>query len=136
MIIFTIVKKTIAISFLVLFLCANTEIGQLLKLPTLISHFTEHYDHEDEHSISFLDFVKSHSNDNHKHSDTDKHDEHQNLPFKTISNSPSPVIAFENPTEFIFHNSISISTNITTPFSKQFYTSDVFACIWLPPKLC
>ncbi|WP_395047843.1 hypothetical protein [Flavobacterium sp.] len=128
-------KKIVSILFLFTFLCANTEIGQLLKLPNLIEHFIEHHDHKDEKSISFLDFVKSHYNDNQKHTDTDKHDEHQNLPFKTISGSASNIIAFENQTEIIFHNPVSISINIVTPFSKQFYTSDVFACIWLPPKL-
>jgi hypothetical protein len=129
------VKKIVAISFLFIFLCANTEVGQLLKLPTLVSHYFEHSDHKDDHHIAFIDFVKSHYNDNHKHSDTDKHDEHQNLPFKTINSSVSSVLAFENPTDIVFRKPITISTSITTPFSKEFYTSDVFACIWLPPKL-
>ena len=128
-------KKIIAISFLFIFLCANTEIGQLLKLPNLIEHFFEHHDHEDERNISFLDFVKSHYNDNHKHSDTDKHDEHQNLPFKTINTHVNTVIAFENQSTISFRKPISIAINNTVPYHREFYTSDVFACIWLPPKL-
>jgi ABC-type Zn2+ transport system substrate-binding protein/surface adhesin len=130
-----VLRKTIAISFLLIFLCANTEIGQLLKLPNLAEHFFEHHDHEDEHNISFLDFVKSHYNDNHKHSDTDKHDEHQNLPFKTLNTNVNTVIAFENQPSIIFNKPISIAINNTVPYHKKFYTSNVFACIWLPPKL-
>ena len=129
-------KKIIAISFLFIFLCANTEIGQLLKLPNLIEHFAEHHDHEDENNISFVDFVKSHYNDNHKHSDTDKQDEHQNLPFKTINSNLNTVITFENQPTISFRKLISIPINNTVPYHKKFYTSTVFACIWLPPKLC
>ena len=127
-------KKTIAISFLFIFLCANTEIGQLLKVPALISHYIEHREHKNEHTVSFIAFVKSHYN--HKqHSDTDKHDEHKNLPFKTVNSSVNILFAFNSQTEFLFQKPTIISTNISTPFSKEFYTSDVFACIWLPPKL-
>ena len=128
-------RKTIAISFLFIFLCANTEIGELLKLPNLIHHFFEHHNHEDEHSISFIDFVKSHYNDNNKHSDTDKHDEHHNLPFKTFDTSVNSAFVFENHKYFSFTKPLHFSFKSDVPFSKQFYTSDVFACIWLPPKL-
>ena len=128
-------RKTIAISFLFIFLCANTEIGQLLKLPNLIEHFFEHHDHADEHNISFLDFVKSHYTDNHKHSDTDKHDEHKNLPFKTINSNLNTVIAFENQPIISFKKPISIAINNTVPYHREFYTFNVLACIWLPPKL-
>ena len=128
-------KKIIAISFLFIFLCANTEIGQLLKLPNLIEHFREHHDHEDEHNISFLDFVKSHYNDKKKHTDTDKHDEHKNLPFKTINTNLNSTIAFENQPIISFRKPISIALNNAVPFSQEFYTFNVFACIWLPPKL-
>ena len=128
-------KKIIAISFLFIFLCANTEIGQLLKLPNLIDHFTEHHDHENDHNISFFDFIKSHYNDNHKHSDTDQHDEHQNLPFKTINTNINTVLAFENQSTISFRKPIRIDVNNTVPFHKEFYTSNAYTCIWLPPKL-
>ena len=128
-------KKIIAISFLFIFLCANTEIGQLLKIPNLIHHYLEHRNHKEDHTSTFIDFVKSHYNDNHKHSDTDKHDEHKNLPFKTINSNIHTILVFENQLAVSFTKPNTISTTITTPFSKEFYTSDVFAYIWLPPKL-
>jgi len=129
------VKKIIAVSFLFIFLYANTEIGQLLKLPALVHHYFEHHNHEDEHNISFLDFVKSHYNENHKHSDTDKHDEHQNLPFKTINTNLNTVIAFVNQPTISLRKPIIIAINNTVPYHSEFYISDVFARIWLPPKL-
>lgn len=121
-------KKTIAILFLSIFLCANTEVGQLLKLPNLAAHFTEH------HGISFLDFIAIHYNDTQHHSDSEK-DNHQSLPFKTINQSVNTVLAFENISEFSFRQPNTISVNSTVPFLPEFYNSDVFACIWLPPKL-
>ena len=126
-------KKIIAISYLFIFLCANTEVGQLLKLPNLIEHFTEHQNHERD--ISFFDFVKSHYNPKHKHSHGDKHDGHENLPFKTISTNLSTIIAFENQTLISFRKPVSIAPNNTVPFYKRFYISAVYTCIWLPPKL-
>lgn len=128
-------KKIIAISFLFIFVCANTEIGQLLKFPNLIHHYLEHRNHKEDHRITFIDFVKSHYNDNHKRSDNNKHDEHKNLPFKTINSNINTMMVCENQLMLSFTKPNTISTTITTPFIKEFYTSDVFACIWLPPKL-
>lgn len=129
-------RKTIAISFLFVFLCANTEIGQLLKLPNLIQHFAKDNDHQDDHDISFVDFIIIHynNNNNHHHTGNDKSN-HQNLPFKTISSSTSSVLAFESQTQFSFQKPNTIFVNSAIPFPQEFYTSDVFASIWLPPKL-
>jgi hypothetical protein len=130
-----VLRKTIAISLLFIFLYANTEIGQLLKFPNLIHHFLEHHKHKDEHAISFLDFVKSHYNDIQKHSDTDEHDEHQNLPFKTLTAHVSIVFVVLNQMHFSFTKPHFFSYKSNIPFVKNCYTSDVFASIWLPPKL-
>ena len=128
-------KKTIAILFLSIFLCANTEVGQLLKLPSLAEHFTEHHDHgEDKQGISFLNFIAIHYNNIEHHSDQEK-DNHQSLPFKTIIQSINIGIAFENIKEFSFLQPNIISVNSTVPFPPEFYNFDAFACIWLPPKL-
>jgi hypothetical protein len=108
--------------------------GQLLKLPNLIHHFLEHHDHDDDHDISFVDFITIHYNENQQHSSKEK-DKHQNLPFKTINTNSNTVLAFENQTEVSFRKPNTISVNSTVPFPQEFYTSNVFACIWLPPKL-
>ena len=127
-------KKIVAISFLFAFLCANTEIGQLFKLPNLVHHFSDHQYDNSGQKISLLDFIAIHYNDTQHHSDQEK-DNHQSLPFKTINQSVSTVLVFENITEFLFRTPNIISANSTVYFPPEFYNSDVFACIWLPPKL-
>jgi hypothetical protein len=130
-------KKLIAISFLSIFLCANTEIGQLLKLPTLIHHYLEHHDdkNDDDHDISFIDFLKKHYNENDNHSDNAKHD-HQNLPFKTTDcNSLNIVIALVQQTVFSLRTTTIISSKNVIYYTEQHYTSKSFGSIWQPPKL-
>lgn len=126
-------KKTIAISFLFIFLCANTEIGQLLRLPNLIQHFIEHNNPVDN-DVSIVDFITIHYNENQQHSNKGK-DNHQNLPFKTINGAINTVLAFENQTEVSFPKQNIIFVNSTVPFYQEFYISNVFASIWQPPKL-
>ena len=127
-------KKIVTIAFLFAFLCANTEIGQLLKLPNLIHHFSDHQKDNNGHNISLIDFLGTHYNDNKPHSNQEK-DNHQSLPFKTINQSVNTVLAFENIIEFSFRAPNIISVNSTVFFHPEFYNSDVFPCIWLPPKL-
>jgi hypothetical protein len=130
-------KKLIAISFLSIFLCANTEIGQLLKLPTLIHHYLEHHDdtNDDDHDISFIDFLKKHYNENDNHSDNAKHN-HQNLPFKTIDcHAVNTVIAFTQQTVSTLQATSIISSKNVAFYTEQHYTSKSFGSIWQPPKI-
>ncbi|MSP08204.1 MAG: hypothetical protein EXR15_06055 [Chitinophagaceae bacterium] len=130
-------KKLITISFLSIFLCANTEIGQLLKLPTLIHHYLEHHDdkNDDEYGISFIDFLEKHYNEKDNHSDNAKND-HQNLPFKCNDcNTMNTVIAFVQQTVFALHTTYIISTKNAACYTEQHYTSKSFGNIWQPPKL-
>lgn len=127
-------KKIVAISFLFAFLCANTGIGQLFKVPNLVRHFSYHQYDNSGKNISLLDFMVIHYSDNEPHSNQEK-DNHQSLPFKTINQPVNTVLVFENITEFLFRSPNIISTNSTVYFPPEFYNSDVFACIWLPPKL-
>ena len=130
-------KTLIAISFLSIFFCANTEIGQLLKLPTLIHHYLEHHEdkNDDEYGISFIAFLKNHYNENENHSDNSKHD-HQNLPFKTMDcHSLSTVIALVQQTVFTLHTTSIISAKNVASYTEQHYTSKSFGSIWQPPKL-
>jgi hypothetical protein len=118
-----------------IFLCANTEIGQLLKLPNLIHHFTEHQDHDNNHEISLVDFITIHYNTSNNHHTNKDKGEHQKLPFKSINTSVNTILAFENQTVFSFSKPNIISLYLTVPFPQEFYSSNVFDCIWLPPKL-
>lgn len=133
-------RKTIAIAFLFIFLCANTELGQLFKLPNLLHHFLEHHDdlndkhYNEDQDISFLDFIAMHYGNNSHHADQEKHD-HENLPFKTLNTSVTLLLAIENPQLISFSKPKTFAVTQTVPFRQEFYTSDVFASIWLPPKL-
>ncbi len=127
-------RKTIVISFICIFLCSNTEIGQLLKLTNLIEHFTNHHEEFNNHNISLLDFIIVHYGDE-KHDSDNKENNHQNLPFKTINSNVNTVLAFENHKMFSFRKPNNISVKRTVPFSPDLYISSVFASIWLPPKL-
>jgi hypothetical protein len=130
-----VLRKTITISFIFIFLCANTEVGQLLKLPNLIQHFSKDHDHIDHYDISFIDFVIIHYNKSANHHKDNHKNDHQNLPFKTINTSIYSVIAFETQTQFSFRKPNMVFVNSTIPFHHDFYTSNVFDNIWLPPKL-
>ena len=117
-------------------MCANTEIGQLLKLPTLLHHYLEHHDDksEDEYGISFIDFLQKHYDENNQHSDNAKND-HQNLPFKTTDcNSLNTVIAMVQQTVFALQSTTSIPAKQVTCYTEQHYTSKSFGSIWQPPK--
>lgn len=126
-------KKSIAISLIIIFVSAYTEIGQLLKIPQLVNHYWEHSHETDaDHDMSFLVFIKGHyskdqSNNNHKG--------HQGLPFKTLNQITNMTLALQSQTTMTFINRIGIPVKTQVPFSDEYYTSTVFASIWLPPKL-
>jgi hypothetical protein len=51
-------RKTLAILLISVHLVGNTEVGQLLKIPQLISHFFQH--HRQDPSIDFFEFIAMH----------------------------------------------------------------------------
>ena len=126
-------KKIIAISFLFVFLCANAELHQLLRLPVLIHHFLDDLNQEPDET--FTDFLNEHYSDHQNHSDNDHHD-HDNLPFKTNDCATAHVsLAFVN------HNPYSISSpavfydKISPIYNGGFYSSAFVSNIWQPPKI-
>ena len=118
-------------------MCANTEIGQLLKLPALIHHYLEHKadKNDDDHDISFIDFLKMHYNENNTRSDNANHD-HQNLPFKTCDcQFLTTLIALVQQNVFAINTPSLISSKNVASYTEQHYTSQSFGSIWQPPKL-
>ncbi len=93
-------KKIIAISFLLVYLFSTTEAKQLLKLPLVFQHFKEHQ--KENKTISFLHFLKIHYLQG---SPRDKdYNRDMQLPFKTSND----YIFFRNswffaPGQSIFH---------------------------------
>jgi len=125
-------KKTIAISFLFFFPCANTELHQLLKLPALLHHFTDHK--ESDHAISFLDFVKKHYGEEDSPAHNHKND-HEKLPFKSGDCSPAHTFAaFYVPVGITFNNHIPVLLKGGVVYSENYFSSATLSIIWQPPK--
>lgn len=123
-------KKVIAFLLITIFLCANTSIGQLFKVPNLLEHYKEHKTDIVSSSISFIDFLKLHYSKNSENNNED----HQNLPFKT----------FDNVTHVFFTISsvnfqIQLVKSLISGKKKFFYhksfKSNLITSIWLPPKI-
>ena len=123
-------NKVVAIFLITVFLCANTSIGQLLKIPNLIEHYKEYKKEVSHKSTSVTQFIIIHYS---KNTDNNKK-EHQNLPFKTFDNSTHVLFTFSN---------ICFQLEIVKPlisekkkfFYKNSFKSNLFTSIWLPPKL-
>ena len=116
-----------------IFLFANTEIGQLLKLPFLIHHYIDHKD--DNESLSFMDFLHKHYQEENSHQSNNN--QHEKLPFKShnlgfsqSTLSYQPFIGFE------FQISKPIETKINLIYSTAFYPASISSRIWQPPKFC
>ena len=82
-------NKLIAYFLISVFMCANTSIGQLLKVPNLIEHYNEHKNELTSDSFSFIDYIVSHYSKN-----AENNHDHEDLPFKTLDNSSSTLFAF------------------------------------------
>lgn len=123
-------NKLIAIFFLLVFMCANTSIGQLFKIPNLIEHYNEHKSESTDASISFIDFIKLHYSNNAEHS----HEEHHDLPYKTLENSTSMVYFT------LIENNLFETITFFYPKKKivgysSTFKSNLLSSIWLPPKI-
>lgn len=123
-------NKVFAIFLITIFLCANTSIGQFLKIPNLIEHYKEYQTEVSTDSNSFTQFIKVHYS---KNTDNNKK-EHQNLPFKTFDNSTHVLFTFST-VSFrleIIKSLISVKKKF---FYKNSFKSNLFTSIWLPPKI-
>lgn len=122
-------NKLIVYFLVFVFLCANTSLGQLVKLPNLVEHYKAHKNELSSNSISFFDYVKLHYAKN-----VDNNQDHQNLPFKTLDNSISVLFVFPFMTfQILIVNSI-IAIKKKFFYNKSF-TSNLIISIWLPPKI-
>jgi hypothetical protein len=115
-------NKLIVYFLVFVFLCANTSLGQLVKLPNLVEHYKAHKNELSSNSISFIEYIKLHYAKN-----VDNNQDHQNLPFKTLDNSISVLFVFPLMT---FQLQL---VNPIIAITKKFFYNKSF--IWLPPKI-
>ncbi len=128
------VKKITALFFFTVYLLSTTEAHQLLKLPVIFEHYSEHK--QEDKNITALEFLAIH----YLHgSPKDKdYDRDMQLPFKTsddcisaISPAFVPLQIQQAPLE-----SIEINTEKIFILKDQFILSSYLANIWQPPKSC
>lgn len=123
-------KRFIAISFLFLFLTANTALGEILRLPTLLKHYIQH---EEKENTSFFEFLKLHYADKINH--PDDHQNHHKLPFKTMDFHSLQVISQDVPVLISFAQIITDSIVIKNAIrQQQFHSNSFLNNIWQPPR--
>lgn len=123
-------NKIIAFFLITIFLCANTSIGQLLKVPNLIEHYNDHKSEIVNQSVSFIGYIKDH----YSKKTENNQKEHQDLPFKTYDNTVNLLFIFSFVTFQLLVERIAFDVNKTF-FYKNSFKLNLFTSIWLPPKI-
>ena len=123
-------NKLVTFFLITVFLCANTSIGELLKVPNLIEHYKQHIQEASNVGVKFVDFLKEHYS---KNSENDL-EEHQNLPFKTFDHASNVLIVFPISQFQLENKNVAIVSNKRFVY-KNSSKSNLFTSIWLPPKI-
>ncbi|MEK6781089.1 MAG: hypothetical protein AABY93_05260 [Bacteroidota bacterium] len=121
-------KRILAISLLFFYLISFTEFSEVLRLPLLIEHYTEHKSKVED--LSFLEFLVMHYETDVAHDDKD-----MSLPFKDCNHSFSSQ-TLVLPVQKIVLTENSEKTTLTyTSFyllhEPQLLAGDIFQ----PPKI-
>jgi hypothetical protein len=124
------VRKASTIFFLVLFVLAQTELHQLMKLPVLIEHFIEH--RQLNSSITLLDFLKEHYQ-GHTVMDNDYQRDMQ-LPFKTADCLTAISFVFEEPVSIEFEQQVAEIRKEYNLHKGSFSSSQALHSIFQPPR--
>lgn len=106
---------------------------ELLKLPKLVQHYTEHK--KQNHTLSFIQFLDIHyMHGSPRDADYDKD---MQLPFKMLTNSSLSLVVHVAPVPQTFS-----FTEKKYPEKKQNmlshsspYSSNYFSSIWQPPRI-
>lgn len=126
-------RKTISIAFLFVYLFSATELSQLVKLPTLVEHFSEHK--QQNQTMSFWDFMCIHYAG--KFSKDNDYEKDMKLPFKSHDTSQSFIFVASPPVApYIAPFSVNRQQKTCCDYDEQFLTSFYLSCIWQPPKFC
>lgn len=125
-------KKTFSIIILLVYLSSFTEFRELLKLPLLLEHFTEHSSKDS--SLSFSEFLCMHYLHAHDNDGDDEHD--RNLPFKShdshASVFSSNLFAQRQTIDF---KPLVTELNNSLASKEDFIYSAFSSSIWQPPKV-
>ncbi len=122
-------KRALSILFLLVYINSFTELHEVLRLPILLEHYSEHKKLSQE--ISFWDFLELHYK-------TDvAHDEHDNqLPFKVLGHCFSAHSATEPDSKIAVSQPVPvIIPQPSSHYKESFFNSPLIA-IFQPPKAC
>lgn len=112
----------------IMFLVGNTQLVQLLKIPTLFFHFSEHQ--TESNQISFLVFLSNHYA--HMHNDKDN-DRDKQLPFMAYESINNDLIAIE-PLLKQKHDVDLPITSIYLVYRPTYTITTFHTSIWQPPR--
>lgn len=127
-------KKLIAIVLLSIYLISLTELKQLMKLPVLVEHFSEHK--AKDTGLSLIDFLSNHYAQDNDH-DGDEERE-MKLPFKSHDGCINSIVSESVPSSSYYLPSKPVYTESKaySNYTEQFLTSAYLSSIWQPPKSC
>lgn len=131
-------KKLLLLGLLFQYLIVVTPLGELFKLPALISHYQEH---NSVNGIGVLHFLADHylNHTNHQQTPQPKDDarKNQELPFKSaVSHSGIPGYNFQSTAHLSFlvpHSEEAL--NLPSEYTDINYTSSYLGRIWQPPRV-
>ncbi len=120
---------------LCVFVNANTELHQLLKMPAFIMHYFEHQ--SEDQDLSFLAYINLHYTQNVKETHHSKEHNHDSLPFKTHNCSTAHLTTgFVSVPFFQLQQPTTFQIAIASFFQNTDYVFDIGNAIWQPPKSC
>lgn len=127
-------KRFLSILILAIYLVSATEMQQLLKLPVLLEHYTEHK--QLDNKMSLWQFLCMHyANGNEKDADYDKD---MKLPFKTHTETVNLLLFFgDTPSFFVTPHVYEYALPrqfVHRP--DEFFDAAYAAAIWQPPRAC
>lgn len=127
-------KRLLSICLLFCYLISITELSQLMKLPLLIEHFSEHK--QKDEGMSLWKFLSLHYSQNTTHGTHNEMD--MKLPFKSHDGCINSVVSESVPSSFYFFSSKPVFShnNAYSNYTEQFLTSAYLSSIWQPPKSC
>jgi len=126
-------KRILAFAFLSIYLFSTTEFHELLKLPAMASHYTEHK--KEKPGISLWQFLCIH----YAHGDVNDHDHDKDmkLPFKAHDNCGGfNLITLLPEHKFIIEkNTLFVLAKDTPIYYNKVLTTHSLNSIWQPPKV-
>ncbi len=130
--IFVPVKKLLVIFLLAAYFFSTTELGQLLKIPVLISHFIEHKEHDK--GMTFWGYLVHHYGGHEKDADWETD---MKLPFMRHADVLTILIVPPDSPDYLSGHitDFSISRQVVC-YQDGAVPSSHLQAIWQPPKFC